>query len=311
MIYLLFGGATAYISYYYSNNIKNWITDKSYDMYNYFYPKFIKDNIKVKNIVLLIFDENYDNIVYKQQLNIENSLFEEYNNIINNIINNIKNKNIYKSLDKSNILLLFEYNLSNVEYNPILYRFNYILYDKTNNYNKNIKLTDYIKNKIIYLDNLFNISKNININTNINTNNNTNNNKTNDKDINEKDINEKDINEKDINEKDINEKDINEKDEIEINEDNIIFISQKCDNSRLFKLLSIDYNNSDITDIFKSYSGFNNDYHQSVINFKTILDENYTQIYNGTNNVNIIYNNLDIEEINLKKNDYILNKFIL
>ena len=74
--------------------------------------------------------------------------------------------------------------------------------------------------------------------------------------------------------------------------------------------MSIDYNNSDITDIFKSYSGFNNDYHQCVINFKTILDENYTQLYNGENYINIIYNNLDVEEINLKKNNYILNKFI-
>ena len=289
MIYLLFGGATAYISYYYSNNIKNWISDKSYNMYNYFYPKFIKDNIKVENIILLIFDENYDNIISKKKLNIDNSLLKEYNIYIDSI----KNKNIYKSLDKYNIILLFEYYLTNIDYNPTLYRFNYPLYISSNNTNKNINLTDYIKSKIIYLDNLFNIynkntnntiTENIIENTTINDTENTIDNTTSNVSNN---INLDDYEESDI-----------------------VFISQKCDNTKSFKLLSIDYNNSDITDIFKSYSGFNNDYHHSIINFKTILDENYTQLYNSENYINIIYNNLDVEEINLKKNNYILNKFL-
>ena len=280
MFYLLFGGASAYISYYYSNNIKNWITDKSYDIYNYFYPKFIKDNIKVENIMLVIYSENSDEIIYKKKLNIKNSLLQEYNIFIESI----KNDNIYKSLHKYNIILLFEYYLNNVEYNPILYRFNYSLYDN-NKYNKSIKLIDYVKSKIIFLDQLFNIrDKNNNIENSQDNKQNT-----------EQNTEQNNIN----------------NDTFETHEENdIVFISQKCDNSKLFNILSIDYDNNDITDIFKSYSGFNNDYHQSNINFKYILDENYEQIYNGSNYINIIYNNLDVEEINLKKNDYILNKYI-
>ena len=90
-----------------------------------------------------------------------------------------------------------------------------------------------------------------------------------------------------------------------IEDENLTFLNNYQTNNIPLKIISIDYMNNDITKIIKSYAGLNHDFHTLKIDFRYLLDNTYNLIFNKSNNLNIIKENLDIVELNLEENNYV------
>ena len=89
-----------------------------------------------------------------------------------------------------------------------------------------------------------------------------------------------------------------------VEDENLAFLNNYQNKNIALKIISIDYMNNDITKIIKSYAGLNQDFHTLKIDFRYLLDNNYNLIFNKSNNLNIIKENLDIIELNLEENNY-------
>jgi hypothetical protein len=90
-----------------------------------------------------------------------------------------------------------------------------------------------------------------------------------------------------------------------IDDEYLSFLNNYQHNNIPLSIISIDYMNNDITNIIKSYSGLNSDFHTHTIDFRFLLDQNYDLIFKNNNyNLNIIKNNLDIIELNLEENNF-------
>jgi hypothetical protein len=97
---------------------------------------------------------------------------------------------------------------------------------------------------------------------------------------------------------------------ISITDENLTFLNNYHNENNILNIISVDYNNNDITEIIEKYSGINNDFHISKIDFRYLLDENYKLIYKNNNNLNIIKKNLDILQLNLLETNFLFVNYL-